>query len=216
MGALPSCPTRLQSLTIVTDATPILVELPERLVGQHVVVRPYAESDAPAMWDAVEESREHLAPWMPWVGRYTAPRDALASIRRFQSRWITREDLTVGIFDHTGRRMIGGTGLHRIDWQIRRFEIGYWLRPSAEGHGYATEAVQLLTRLAFDSLAANRVEIRMEVENTRSRAIPDRLGFQLEGRLRRAAPGVDGQPRDIWLFSLLREEFDSLPWTHAN
>jgi RimJ/RimL family protein N-acetyltransferase len=136
-------------------------------------------------------------------------------VRRFRSKWLTREDLIVGIFDHTGQRLLGGSGLHRIDWQIRRFEIGYWIRESASGHGYVTETVQLLTRLAFDGLAANRVEIRMEVANTRSRVIPERLGFQLEGRMRRSMPGVDGSARDIWMFSLLREEFDALNWAHA-
>jgi RimJ/RimL family protein N-acetyltransferase len=199
----------------MSASSPILVELPDRLVGQNVVVRPYDEADAPGLWEAIEESRDHLAPWMPWVGVYTAPSEALAAVRRFRSKWLTREDLIVGIFDHTGQRLLGGSGLHRIDWQIRRFEIGYWIRESASGHGYVTETVQLLTRLAFDGLAANRVEIRMEVANTRSRVIPERLGFQLEGRMRRSMPGVDGSARDIWMFSLLREEFDALNWAHA-
>jgi RimJ/RimL family protein N-acetyltransferase len=206
----------LQSIPIVTTSSPILVELPERLVGQRVIVRPYGEADAPALWEAIDESRAHLAPWMPWVNAYKDPSEALASIRRFSARWLTREDLMVGIFLPSGERVLGGSGLHRIDWQIRRFEIGYWLRRSAERHGYATESVQLLTRLAFDKLSANRVEIRIEVANIRSRTIPERLGFQLEGRLRQFAPGVDGQPRDIWIYSLLRDEFATLTWSHAS
>jgi RimJ/RimL family protein N-acetyltransferase len=196
----------------VSESSPLLVELPERVVGQLVTVRPYDEADAPALWAAIEESRAHLAPWMPWVSTYHAPRDASAAVRRFRAKWLTREDLHVVIFDRSNNRLLGGSGLHRMDWQIRRFEIGYWLRPSATGHGYATETVQLLTRLAFDTLAANRVEIRMDVENVRSRAVPERLGFPLEGRLRRAAPGVDGQAHDVWIYALVREDFSNLPW----
>jgi RimJ/RimL family protein N-acetyltransferase len=75
--------------------------------------------------------------------------------------------------------------------------------------------VQLLTRLAFDSLEACRVEIRMDIRNTRSRAIPERLGFVYEGRQRRASPDVKGEPRDIDMFSVIREDYESLPWRNA-
>jgi RimJ/RimL family protein N-acetyltransferase len=198
MGGAPR-----QSATTVNDSSPVLIELPDHLVGPRVVVRPYDEADAPSLWEAVDGSRTHLAPWMPWVGAYHAPNEALAFVRQFRAKWLTREDLIVGIFDLASGRLLGGSGLHRIDWQIRRFEIGYWLRQSAEGHGYVAEAVQLLIRLAF-GLAANRVEIRTDVRNSRSRAVAERLGFQLEGCLRRFLPDAEGQPSDILIFSLLR------------
>jgi RimJ/RimL family protein N-acetyltransferase len=185
----------------------VLIELPARLVGPRVVLRPYDEADAASLWEAVDESRAHLAPWMPWVSAYEAPEDALVFVRQFRAKWITRDDLIVGIFDGADGRLLGGSGLHRIDWQIRRFEIGYWLRQSAEGYGYVTETVQLLTRMAFEDLAANRVEIRVDAQNSRSRSVPDRLGFHLEGCLRQFLPDTDGHPSDILIFSMLREEF---------
>ena len=81
--------------------------------------------------------------------------------------------------------------------------------------GTGAGPVPLPARLAFADLAANRVEIRMDVDNLRSQAVAGRVGFQLEGRLRQFAPGVDGQPRDIWMFSLLRDDFAGLPWAHV-
>lgn len=193
-----------------------LIELPDRLMGPRVVVRPYDETDALALWEAIEESRAHLAPWMPWVAAYHTPNDALAFVRQFRAKWLTRDDLIVGIFDRVGERFLGGSGLHRIDWRIRRFEIGYWLRGPAEGHGYVTETVQLLTSMAFDVLAANRVEIRTDVRNARSRAVPERLGFQLEGCLRKSLPDADGLPCDMLIFSLLRDEYTALAWTKSD
>jgi RimJ/RimL family protein N-acetyltransferase len=138
--------------------------------------------------------------------------DALATTRRLRARWLLREDVTLGIFDRQTGRLLGGSGLHRIDWTIRRFEIGYWLRESAVGHGYVTEAVQVLTRFAFEHLSANRVEIRMDTRNTRSRAVPERLGFVYEGCLRRALPDPENFPGDVALFGLIREDYQSLPW----
>jgi RimJ/RimL family protein N-acetyltransferase len=200
----------------VAAPDPLLIELPDELLGPRLVVRPYAEGDASQLWEAVDESRAHLAEWMPWVSDYTAPDTALTLVRRFQARWLLREDLVVGVFERASGRLLGGSGLHRIDWAIRRFEIGYWLRQSAVGQGFITEAVQVLTRFAFDRLAANRVEIRMDVRNTRSRAVPERLGFVYEGCQRRAAPDVHGEPRDLLVFALIRDDLPSVTWLHQS
>lgn len=69
-----------------------------------------------------------------------------------------------------------------------------------------------MTRLAFQELQANRVQIHMDPRNIRSRNVAARLGFVYEGTLRCCAPGSDGQPTDRHVFALVREEFEALPW----
>ena len=161
---------------------------------------------------AILDSVEHLAPWMPWVDDYQEPDDAREFLVRAQARWQLREDLAVAVVERESERFLGGSGLHRMNWPLRTFEIGYWLRRGAEGQGFASETVQLLTRLAFDTLDANRVEIRMDTRNERSRRVAERLGFVLEGTLRRAAADVDGRPTSVHVFALLPEEYWRLPW----
>lgn len=189
-----------------------LIELPEALPGSKVLLRPYRADDALPVWEAVVESRTHLAPWLPWVHQYRSPDDARAFVIRSQARWLLREDLTVGIFDRASGRYVGGSGLHQIDWELRTFEIGYWLRRTAQGYGFVSETVQLLTRLAFDRLRAHRVEIRVDPRNVRSRRVPERLSFVLEGTLRRCAPGDGEEPTDRHIFALIREDYDQLDW----
>jgi len=196
----------------VLQPLPVLLEIPEELRGPRVLVRPLRADDAPATWAAIEESREHLAPWLPWVGNLRSADDERAVIAHMRARWVLREDLTVGIFDRGSGRLLGGTGLHRINWSVRAFEIGYWVRLSAQGHGYVTEAVQLMTRLAFDTLSANRVEIRVDPRNVRSRRIPERLGFVLEGTLRRCALDASGTPSDRLIFALVPGDYATLGW----
>jgi RimJ/RimL family protein N-acetyltransferase len=70
------------------------------------------------------------------------------------------------------------------DWEVPKFEIGYWARTSQTGHGYITEAVNGVVRLAIDTLGANRLEIRCDTKNDRSAAVAKRVGFVLEGTLR--------------------------------
>ena len=198
--------------SIQAPASPVLIDVPEQLDGPRVRVRPYRPDDAQALWEAVDESRDHLLPWMPWPNKYTSPADAHVTIAHMHADWLRREGLSNGIFDLANGALLGGSGLHRINWQIRTFEIGYWLRRSAEGHGYMAEAVQLLTRMAFDTLAANRVEIRMDAGNARSEQIPKRLGFVLEGTLRNNTPDGEGQPRDTHVYALIPDDYRRLDW----
>ena len=196
----------------MADVPPIQIDLPEALVGQLVLVRHWAEPDSDGLWDAIDSSREHLEAWMPWVDRYHNPDDALEYTRRAHARWLLREDLAVAIVEKASGRIVGGSGLHRIDWKLRLFEIGYWIRQDAEGRGYIAETVQLLTRLAFDELDANRVELRIDTRNIRSLRVADRAGFVLEGTLRRKLPAPDGSAADMHVLALIREEYQRLPW----
>ena len=196
----------------MADEPPVRIDLPDELIGPRIRLRPYREADAAALWEAIDESRAALEVWMPWTRQYRTPADALPSVRFLQARWLLREDLTVGIFDRHSGRLLGGSGLTRMDWVIRRFEIGYWVRSSAVGHGYATEATQVLTRFAFDQLQAKRVEIRMDPRNARSRAVPERLGFTFEGCLRNAFRGVNDQVQDTLVYALIPDEFAHVAW----
>jgi RimJ/RimL family protein N-acetyltransferase len=188
------------------------LELPTELLGPRVRLRPYREDDAKALWEAIDESRASLGRWLPWVEDYRSPADAAPSVRRLEAQWLTRENLAYAVFDRRSERMLGGAGLVRNDLRVPRFEIGYWLRDSAVGHGYVTECVQVLTRFCFDDLRAQRVEIRMDPRNARSRAVPERLGFVHEGCLRNRAPDVDGQPADMDVFALVPDDFKRLGW----
>jgi RimJ/RimL family protein N-acetyltransferase len=188
------------------------VTVPREIVGPRVRLRPLRLSDARAVWDAIEESRANLEPWLPWVRKTRCLADERGDIARIQALWRRRESLVVGIFDRRGGRYLGGSGLHRINWQTRSFEIGFWIRATAEGRGYVSETVRLLTCLAFDRLGANRVQIFMHPQNVQSEAVPKRLGFVHEGTLRAVTLGPDGTPEDRHVYALVRADYDRVPW----
>lgn len=194
---------------MTTNPTPILRDLPNELHGERVLIRPLRPGDGSAIFDAVEESREQIAPWLPWVAKTLAPSDSEEAVRRSMALWALREDLMVGIWDHATGRYLGGSGLHRMDWAVPSFEIGYWLRTSAWGRGYVTEAVGVLCRFAFETLGANRVEIFCDAKNTRSSAVPKRLGFRQEALLRNECRDGAGELRDTLVFALTPDDYAS-------
>ena len=185
---------------------PILLDIPNEIAGPRLIVRPYLESDASALWEAVDASRTFLAPWMPWIADWKVPEFAREVIRRNSAKWILREDLTMGMFDRETEKLLGGCGLHRFDWTIPAMEIGYWLRPDAEGKGFVTEMVTLLRHFAFDQLQAERVEIRCDAINVRSAAVARRAGFILEATLRGSRRNVDGVLGDTLVFASIRAD----------
>ncbi len=182
------------------------------LRGERVLLRPLQDTDAEPLLAAIASSREHLAPWMLWAPAQVSVEDSLLFIRRAQAHWIQRERLRVGIFEIASGNLVGGSGLERIDWQVRSFEIGYWVTLAAQGHGFVQETVQLLTRCAFGELRANRVHIQMDPRNTRSERVPQRLGFVHEGTLHNVYLDADGTPRDRHVYALTPETYARLPW----
>lgn len=183
---------------------PSQIPLFDELAGERVTLRPHRLEDFDALWEAIEESRDELRPWLPWADQSQEELgDWLAHV---VARWHTREMMAMGIFDRASDRLVGNIGLMVRSWDIGAFEIGYWLRSSAVGKGYMIEAVRLLTDFAFDHLNANRVMIRCDSENTRSAAVPRRLGFTQEGLLRRDSAAPDGRIRDTLVFALIRDD----------
>mgnify|MGYP001122160308 CR=1 FL=1 len=186
---------------------PTLIDLPEELRSGRVVVRPYRAADAEAVFAAIDDSRAHLATFMPWVHFHQTVADSRDFCVRAAANWLTRSSLDLGIFAAGDGAYLGGTGFPRLAWEVPAFEIGYWIRRTAEGRGYVGEAVRLLAQLAFEQLGAQRLEIRCDARNDRSRAVAERLGFLPEARLRNDALGTDGRPRDTLVFALIPEDY---------
>lgn len=180
-----------------------LIPLFKGLRSERIIVRPYRESDAQSLFEAVAESRDHLRPWLPFADEHQAVEESRDWINHQVANWVLREDLQVGIWEAATNRYLGGSGLYPHNWESRYFEIGYWLRASAIGHGYMAEAVQLLTDYAFSTLAATRVEIRCDERNVRSAAVAQRLGFVQEARLRNHLIAPDGTLRTTLIFALI-------------
>ena len=185
----------------------LLEDVPDRLETDRLILRSARASDAAVLHAAVRESIAELQVHMPWAQTEPSLAESEASCRRMQAQFLLREDLPMLMFercaDGAEGGFIGGTGLHRIDWKLRRFEIGYWCRSSQQRRGFVTEAVRALVRLAFVHLNARRVELRMDDTNERSWQVAQRAGFALEGVLRCDSLTPQGEPRNTRVYARL-------------
>ncbi len=181
---------------------PLLIELPAELLTPRLRLVPPAPGDGPMVNRAIAESFAELHQWMDWA--VTLP--SVIESERFAcdsaARFVRRDDLPLFMRKRDTGEFVGATGMHRIDWQVPRFEIGYWCRTSMVGYGYVSEAVVAIARFAFQSLHAARIEIRTDVNNDRSWHIAERLGFKLEGVLRSDMRTPQGELRDTRLYAM--------------
>ena len=128
---------------------PILLDFPDSFETERLIVRAPRAGDGQVVNDAVRESYENLKPWMPWAKTLQEVEQTEENVRRGAVRWILREDLWMLLFRKSDGLYVGGSGLHRIDWSVPSFEIGYWVRKSLEGQGYISEAVAGITNFGF-------------------------------------------------------------------
>jgi ribosomal-protein-serine acetyltransferase len=170
-------------VTIMTDIKfdkPILIDLPMPIETDRLIIREPRFGDGQVIYEAKAETWDMLHKWMPWAKEKTSIEEDEMFLRNNHIKFLKREDLPMLAFEKETGHFIGGTGLHRFDWQKRHIEIGYWYRQSAQGKGYATEGTKALIRYAFDVLKANKVTICHADKNEASKRVIEKCGFIFE------------------------------------
>ena len=170
-----------------------------------LLLRPKQAGDGETASLAISETWEDLHHWMRWAedpDDFSAEKMEIRT-RQAMARYILREDIQlVGIEKATGAQVIT-CGLHRLDWAGRLCDIGYWVRKSAQGRGFASEAANVLVRYAFGPLEMKRVALTCALENIPSKRIAERLGFVFEGLQKNAEILPENTNTDRLVFARL-------------
>jgi len=189
---------------------PILFDFPDQFETTRLILRAPKLGDGKMINEAIVESHAELKPWLTWADPLPTPELSEEMNRLSVSHYIQRKIMRMNVFQKSDGRFVGVTSLHHIDWSVPAFEIGYWLRTSLAGKGYAKESVQGITDFAFSTLRAERMEIRCDPRNDRSAAVARRAGYTLEGRFRHDMREKDDTLSDAFVFGMIRPEWESL------
>src|SRR5204863_9985192 len=144
---------------------------------ERLTIRRPEPGDGPELNVAIRETWDDLHEWMPWAMRRPTVEESEEFVRRAHVKFVEREDLLLLLFEKGTRTVVGGSGLHRIDWRVPSFDIGYWCRARFQKRGLITEAAGAIADFAVRELRARRLVITCDAENVRSAAIPARIGF---------------------------------------
>ena len=154
--------------------------LPEEIVTERLILRVPTPADAAALNQAVGASFTELSAWMEWAVEPQTMEESETFCTEARGKWRDDREYAVLMILKENGALVGGCGYPNLDWEVPKFEIGYWCNSAHAGLGFVSEATHALTRLAFDEFDAARVEIRMDAMNERSWRVAQRLGFELE------------------------------------
>lgn len=163
-------------------------------------LRTWTLEDAQVLFDLTEKNRAYLRQWLPWLDDTKTVEDSRAFIEKAIEGFEKNGQAQCAIWQQG--KIVGAIGLHEINEASNKTTIGYWLDEAATGHNIMTQAVSALLDYGFNTLHLHRIEIRAAVKNTRSRAIPQRLGFKEEGILAEAERLYD-RYEDVVVYGML-------------
>ncbi len=162
---------------------------PVILRGENIELRPPRFSDR-AQWNQVRiENKEWLSPWeatLPQTPSGAPASEFLTKRPSFYAmvRALNREARAGRSFSFmiwheqnlVGQITLGGV----IYGALRGAHIGYWIDKNYAGRGFTTDAVNTLTRFAFEQLGLHRIEINIRPENAASIRVAEKAGYLFE------------------------------------
>ena len=170
-----------------------------------ILIRPFREADAGALYEAVRESIPEVSPWLPWCHQNYSIEESREFIGSRELASQGGEWYSFGVFETDTGRFLGGVGINFINRVHQMANLGYWVRTSAAGRGIATKAKRLTARFGFEQLGLHRIEIVAAVANVPSQRVAEKAGARREGVLRNRLL-INGESLDAVLFSLVPED----------
>jgi ribosomal-protein-serine acetyltransferase len=182
-------------------------ELPREIaIDDEIVLRSVFETTPEEMYALIARNLDYLGEFLPFATPAYSLEDARKFAEQARSRWGQTGAQGFSIFFEGN--LAGTVGVSGFDSPNRAATIGYWLSQDVQGRGIMTRCVAALISLAFDAYDLNQVVIRAAPENTRSRAIPERLGFTQVGIERQWSVNGKGELLDLVTYSLLKSEWE--------
>ena len=171
-------------------------------VTDDIVLYPLSVDDIFKIFNTLNNEREYMREWLPFVDATHDVEDTGNYVRYVLQTG--EQQFTIYYKD----KFVGLAGFKDVDKDNHKTEIGYWLSKNAQGKGIMTKTVCKLLEHAFCEMEMNRVQIKVAIDNKKSRKIPEKLEFKVEGIEREGELLVDNMYTDIVVYSILKREFE--------
>ena len=170
----------------------------------------------PADWRAVLAYQRDPRYLRYYEWRDRTPEDARRFVQMFleQQQDVPRRKFQLALELKTGGGLIGNCGIRMKSGEGYEADIGYELSPDHWGHGYATEAARAIVQFGFAELKVHRIWAWFIAENTASAHVLEKLGMQLEGRLREKE-FFKGRWWDTLVYALLEDDWTRIKHDHC-
>jgi ribosomal-protein-serine acetyltransferase len=189
--------------------TPLGQPVREELSDGRVRIRRYRRDDVDALFEAASESIAEVGPWLPWCHPDYSRKESEEWAGSRDAAWENGSDYSYVIEDARTGQFVGGCGLNQIDSVHRLANLGYWVRSSRTGEGFASAATRLLALIGLEDLCLSRIEIIASVANVASQRVAEKAGAMREGVLRNRLL-LHTKPHDAVMYSFTLDDLPQL------
>jgi ribosomal-protein-alanine N-acetyltransferase len=180
-----------------------------RVGGDVISIRRLEPSDTEEVLALRLRNRDFFQPWEPIRDEAAYRRAGVrAELQLSVDLWERGDAFVFGVFSKDPDELVGGIALRNVArgaWQ--NATLGYWIDHEHNGKGYATEAVKLATRFAFDTAHLHRVQAGTLLHNIASQRVLEKAGFRFEGVSLRYL-NIDGRWADHRMYAITVEDLE--------
>jgi RimJ/RimL family protein N-acetyltransferase len=174
--------------------------------GKLVTVTAYTTDHIDPLFDAVVESIPEVSQYETWCHPGYSRDEAVEYVEQWKKRWRECTAFYFAIKEIKSAAFLGSCGLSDLNRVHKRAGLGFWIRSSQTGQGFATDAARLVTSIGFSDLELERIELEAAVGNVASRRVAEKIGCELEGVLQHRQILPAG-PTDTVMYSLIRPKW---------
>lgn len=175
------------------------------LITQDIELKTFSLDEANKLYQLIDKNRMQIGDWLMWVDKTKSVEDVKKMIQEYIERRKKGEGISFGIWYQA--KLIGYISYAYLNKDSRKAGIAYWLDSAYQGEGIITKSCEALIEYGFNQLKLHRIEISCAEGNTKSRAIPERLGFTKEGILRESELIRGGKLVDNHFYALLKQDW---------
>jgi ribosomal-protein-serine acetyltransferase len=177
-------------------------------IDKDISLRLFNEGDAEEFYNLTISSKPYLKEWLGWLDYIESVEDTAENIKGRLKAFVENGGHPKSFAIIYKGDIAGTIGFNDINKTNKIGVVGYWLGEKFQGKGIMTRAFETLINYGFKELGLNRIEVSVATENHKSRALPERLGFTEEGKLRQAEWLYDHYVDHV-IYGLLAEDWKS-------
>jgi RimJ/RimL family protein N-acetyltransferase len=182
-------------------------QFPEIIETNRLVLRRYSVDDAGGLLELIDRNRQELIRDFAQTAALQGVQQVESFIAARSEQWQLRKNFTYGVWQKGADALVGQVQVKNIGWEIPAAELSYFIDKNSQRQGFASESVRGIVTVAFEELRFERIFLRILPSNSGSLSLAKRLGFQEEGLHRRAFRCGFGELHDVYLLSLITQDY---------
>lgn len=159
------------------------------------------------LYNLIDRNREFLSETIDWIDNTHSEEELITSyLVPGLERYIKSNGFQAAVY--YGQELVGTIGLSHIDWTTKTTSLGFFLSAEHQGKGIITRCAKEIINYCFDYLFIERIEMQCDVDNSKSAAIANRLGFVREGIIRSSLVSK-GKRKDMYMYGLIKSDLNN-------